>query len=51
MQLGMEMRVVLCTFARVNFVAESAPESRNLHLKFQNLSGSEPPGPNPHYGR
>jgi len=30
--------VVFCTFAGVNFRAESAPESRNLHRKFRKFS-------------
>ena len=35
--------VVFCTFAEVNFLAESAPESRNLQLKFQKISGGHTP--------
>jgi len=35
-------RVVFCTFAGVKFLAESAPESRNLHLKFHSYSGVTP---------
>jgi len=34
--------VLFCTFAAVNFLAESAPESRLLHLKLQNFSGITP---------
>ena len=35
--------VVFCTFAGVNFLAESGPESMNLHRKFQNFFGSDTP--------
>jgi len=35
-QYSLELKcVVFCTFARANFLAESTPESRHLHLKFQ----------------
>jgi len=40
MQPGMEM-CGICTFAGVNFLDESVPESRNLRLKFQHLSGGD----------
>jgi len=33
--------VVFYTFAGVNFLDESVPESRNLRLKFQHLSGAD----------
>ena len=34
--------MVFCTFAGVNFLNESAPGGRNLHLKFLNLSRATP---------
>jgi len=43
MQPGMEICVVFCTFAGINFLTENESESRNLHLKFQkNFRGRQP---------
>jgi len=41
---------VVCTFAGVNFLVESAPKSRNLHLQFRNIFRGDTPGPHPTAG-
>jgi len=44
--------VVFGTLAGVNLLAESVPESRNLHLKFQKkFCRGHTPGLDPHYGK
>ena len=38
---------IFCTFAGVNFLDENAPESRNLHIKFQTKFRVTPPAITP----